>query len=130
MPDGYAVISSDIAGASEENPVTLHIIETVRAVICLKTGLKAARQSVIMTGAVMPEGAIAFVRFEFTDEPGNKSGPNFNNPTEVKVYKSVDSGTGISRKGVNVRQGMLVLSKGLTIGAARFPYWRQLVKPW
>jgi molybdopterin molybdotransferase len=119
MPDGYAVISSDIAGASEENPVTLQIIETVRAGCLPKNRVKSGTAIRIMTGAVMPDGADCVVRFEFTDEPANKSGPNYNNPTEVKVYRAVDPGTGISKKGASVRKGMLVISKGITIGAAQ-----------
>jgi molybdopterin molybdotransferase len=119
MPDGYAVISSDIAGASEENPISLNIIETVRAGYLPKNRVKSGTAIRIMTGAVMPEGADCVVRFEFTDEPGNKSGPNINNPTEVKVYKAVAAGVGISGKGINVKKDTLVLSKGITIGAAQ-----------
>jgi molybdopterin molybdotransferase len=119
MPDGYAVRSADITYASDKNPVSLCIIETVRAGYLPKNRIKSGTAIRIMTGAVMPEGADCVVRFEFTDEPGNKSGPNYNNPTEVKVYRAVDSGTGISRKGMSVKKGMLVLSKGVTIGPAQ-----------
>ena len=119
MPDGYAVIAADIAGASEENPVSLNIIGTVRAGYLPKNAIKPGTAIRIMTGAVMPEGADCVIRFEFTDEPGNKSGPNYNNPAEVKVYKAVAPGTGISKAGVNVKKGALILSTGTVIGPAQ-----------
>jgi molybdopterin molybdotransferase len=118
-PDGYAVRSADIANASDKNPVSLHIIETVRAGYLPKNTVKSGTAIRIMTGAVMPDGADCVVKFEFTDEPGNKSGPNRNNPTEVKVFRAATSGTGITRQGANIKKGALVLSQGTIVGPAQ-----------
>jgi molybdopterin molybdotransferase len=73
----------------------------------------------IMTGAIMPEGADCVVWFEDTDEPGNKSGPNKNNPSKVRIYKSEKPGANTTKSGATVKKGALVLPKGAVIGAAQ-----------
>jgi molybdopterin molybdotransferase len=75
-PDGYAVRSEDIKSASRDNPVTLRIIGTVRAGYFPKRTVQPGTAIRIMTGSVVPEGADCVVRFEDTDEPVNKNGPN------------------------------------------------------
>jgi molybdopterin molybdotransferase len=118
-PDGYAVISGDIKDASEGNPVTLKIIETVRAGYLPQSSVRHGTAIRIMTGSVVPEGADCIVRFEDTDEPGNKCGPNKNNPSMVKVFKSGAPGMGIAKAGVSVKKGALIVSKGTVIGPAQ-----------
>jgi molybdopterin molybdotransferase len=75
LPDGYAVRSADIKDASSSNPVTLRIIETVRAGSVALNSISPGTAIRIMTGCLLPEGADCVVRFEDTDEPKNKNGP-------------------------------------------------------
>ena len=118
-PDGYAVRAADIQAASHDRPVTLHIIETVRAGHLPQKPVQPGTAVRIMTGAVIPPGADCVVRFEDTDEPPDKNGPNNNNPENVKIYVSVPPGGNVNKAGSNTAQGSLVLPKGTTIGPAQ-----------
>jgi molybdopterin molybdotransferase len=118
-PDGYAVIADDIRDAGKDNPVTLKIIGTVRAGCLPQQTVKRGTAMRIMTGSVFPEGADCIVRFEDTDEPGDKCGPNKNNPSTVRIYKSAVSGAGIAKAGISLKKGALVVSKGTKIGPAQ-----------
>jgi molybdopterin molybdotransferase len=118
-PDGYAVRSEDIKKASRDNPVTLRIIDTVRAGRLPAKLVKPGTASRIMTGSVVPGGADCVVRFEDTDEPGNKSGPNPNRPSAVKIYVTAALGDNIRRAGSNVVKGSLILPRGSAIGPAQ-----------
>jgi molybdopterin molybdotransferase len=65
--DGYAVLVSDIAGASEESPVTLTVIDDVPAGFRADVPVTAGNAVRIMTGAPMPPGAECVVPVEKTD---------------------------------------------------------------
>jgi molybdopterin molybdotransferase len=118
-PDGYALRSDDITAASRNNPVTLRVIGTVRAGSLPKRLVKPGTAMRIMTGSVLPEGADCVVRFEDTDEPGDKNGPNPNNPSEVKVFLAEKPGANIRPAGSTVKKGALVLPGGKAIGPAQ-----------
>ena len=114
--DGYALRSADIATASRDNPVTLRIGETVRAgslpVRTVEPGV-AAR---VMMGSVVPEGADCVVRFEDTDEPADKNGPNRSQPSKVRIFTSAAPGSTIFPAGSSIRQGAVAVPKGTAIG--------------
>ncbi|MEN6373292.1 MAG: gephyrin-like molybdotransferase Glp [Smithella sp.] len=114
--DGYAVRAQDIREAAPNNPVILRIIAKVRAGFpsdCVLTPGTAVR---IMTGSIIPQGADCVVRFEDTDEPGNKNGPNKNNPMDVKICTGLSSGDNIWPAGSNVRKGNIIIPEGTLIG--------------
>ena len=115
-PDGYAVKSEDVKQASLLAPVNLQITATARAGAVPRRKLKPGTAIRIMTGAVLPDGADCVVRFEDTDEPADKNGPNKNNPTQVKIRFPESPGENIRPAGSNVRKGTLVLSEGTLIG--------------
>lgn len=115
-PDGYAVRSADLVGASKDTPVKLRIIETLRAGFMPKKTVAQGTASRIMTGSILPQGADCVVRFEDTDEPGNKNGPNNNNPETVEIYALYEAGDCVLQAGVNLKKGALVLQKGSVIG--------------
>jgi molybdopterin molybdotransferase len=119
MPDGYAVRSEDIVNASRTNPVVLRIIDTARAGGISNKEVVPGTAIRIMTGSVVPAGADCVVRFEDTDEPDNKCGPNPGNPTAVKIYISLKSGTNIARAGTSTRRGTRILSCGKVLGIAQ-----------
>ena len=118
-PDGYAVQAADIQTASNDYPAALRITETVRAGHLPKSPVKSGTAMRIMTGAVLPDGADCVVRFEDTDEPPDKNGPNKNNPAEVRIYVSVPPGGNINKAGGNIARGSLILSRGKEIGPAQ-----------
>ena len=115
-PDGYAVRSSDITHASHTRPVTLNIIETVRAGYLPHLQVTPGTAIRIMTGSVIPRGADCVVRFEDTDEPKNKNGPNPNEPKKVKIYIPETPGSNIRKAGYQIQKGMVVLPRESIIG--------------
>lgn len=65
--DGYAVRSSDLAQASGEAPVTLDVIGHEAAGHVFEGTIGAGETVRIMTGAPVPEGADAVVKYEIVD---------------------------------------------------------------
>jgi molybdopterin molybdotransferase len=118
-PDGYAVRSEDIQGATREAPVILRMGETVRAGCLPKRTVEPGTAFRVMTGSVFPQGADCVVRFEDTDEPPNKSGPNQNLPSRVKVFVAPPAGANLRQAGSTIRRGELVAPKGTFIGPAQ-----------
>ncbi len=114
--DGYAVQSGDIRKAGPGTPVTLAIAGAVRAGYLYPKPVLPGTAIRIMTGSVVPEGADCIVRFEDTDEPGNKSGPNPHPPARVKVYISQAPGANINRSGSSIHRGSLLLARNTLIG--------------
>jgi molybdopterin molybdotransferase len=107
--DGYAVISSEISGASSDNPVILSVTSEVQAGgdysgSPVKTG-EAVR---IMTGAPVPQGADAVIPFEDTEESEGK----------VKIFKKLEKHENIRFTGEDIKKGDLVLKKGTRIDSA------------
>src|SRR3990172_5684214 len=85
--DGYAVIAEDTLDA----PVELMVIENIAAGYMPKKKILRGQVSKIMTGAAVPEGADAVVKFEETEDllANNR----------VKILKSVRKGINISKRG-------------------------------
>jgi len=111
--DGYAVRSADTRGASPKSPRLLRVIETVAAGATPSLEVKAGEAIRIMTGAPLPNGADAVVRFESTDE--SEGGGN---PPEIGILAEVEPGTEVRRAGEDISAGSLVLRKGTVIRAA------------
>ena len=65
--DGYAVRSADLAQASGEAPVTLDVIGHEAAGHVFEGAIGAGETVRIMTGAPVPEGADAVVKYEIVD---------------------------------------------------------------
>jgi molybdopterin molybdotransferase len=114
--DGYAVRSQDISLATPNNPVVLKVIETVRAGIQAVNRVSPGTAIRIMTGCLLPSGADCVVRFEDTDEPPNKSGPNPRPPECVKIFVSGVPGLNLRKAGSSVTRGALLLPRGSLIG--------------
>lgn len=105
--DGYAVLASDLAGASEQSPVELAVIDDVPAGFRSTETVRAGTAVRIMTGAPMPEGADAVIPVEQTDG-GTET---------VQVTGSVDVGAYIRRAAEDVVAGEVVLAAGTLIGS-------------
>ncbi|MDI6869078.1 MAG: molybdopterin molybdotransferase MoeA [Coprothermobacterota bacterium] len=103
--DGYAVRAEDVLEATEERPVSLEIIQDLKAGTFAKTLVEPGKATRIMTGAPIPPGADAVVRKEFTIQ---KEGL-------VSILKPVKRGTDIRPAGEDIRVGDLVLKKGTIV---------------
>ena len=68
--DGYAVIAADTAGADPDTPVRLHVIENLAAGYVAEKTVTPGTATRIMTGAPVPDGADAVIRFERTHQEG------------------------------------------------------------
>jgi molybdopterin molybdotransferase len=108
--DGYAVQSESITGANYKNPKVLRVVGEVAAgrVSDLKVGPGTAIR--IMTGAFIPSGADVVVPFEDTDEIDRKQAAI--SKTKIGVRVSLAEGCNIRRRGEDIAQGELVLTKG------------------
>ena len=106
--DGYAVRATDVAGASPEHPVTLHVLAELPAGSVAREPLQAGMAMRIMTGAPLPPGADAVVPFEETDE-GQGSNDRLG---RVRIYRAARPGDHIRRAGEDVRRDEIVLEAG------------------
>jgi molybdopterin molybdotransferase len=100
--DGYAVRHQDTAGASESSPVELSVAGESRAGMPPGRRLQAHAAMRIMTGAPVPDGADAVVRYEDTD-----SGRE-----QVRITVEVKSGTNIRHAGEDMNPGDAILDVG------------------
>jgi molybdopterin molybdotransferase len=110
MVDGYAVRSSDVGDASENNPIHLHVIATVPAGTAAGARLEPRTCARIFTGAPIPEGADAVVMQEGT-HPHHEG--------YIAVEESVESGENIRCVGDDVRKDEIVLRSGMMLGPAQ-----------
>ncbi len=133
--DGYAVRAADTQGASENRPVELRIIGEAPAgsarphyqaeapeVLVPGTAIR------IMTGAVLPEGADAVVRFEDTDEidsPHPKGWRPF-----VRIRRSVAPGENVRPAGEDIRPGSVIMEPGTCLGPAHVGLLAALGRTW
>lgn len=101
--DGYAVISSDVSGASESVPCFLDIVgESLMGDECTHY-LKSGECMYVPTGGMIPEGADAMIMVEWTEKfTDNK----------LSVYKSIASGNNVVNIGDDNKKGDLLLKKG------------------
>lgn len=110
--DGYAVRSEDVARA----PVVLRVIDHVAAGAVSERQVGPDEAMRIMTGASLPGGADAVVRFEETDEV-DRPGPA-RERRDVQVRRSVRAGANVREAGEDLRAGTLAITNGMRLGAA------------
>jgi len=103
--DGYAVIAADAAGAGPETPVRLRVTENLAAGYVAQQQVVTGTAIRIMTGAPVPGGADAVIRFERTEQEGEW----------VDLYFAPPVGNNIRYAGEDVRAGDLILRKGTQI---------------
>lgn len=112
--DGYAVIAADTAGASASTPVTLRVIGNVAAGHTTDVSVTKGTALRIMTGAPMPAGADAVVRFEDTDEGRRLQGEADagRERRHISVYTPASVNLNVRAAGEDVRAGERVLCSG------------------
>lgn len=105
--DGYAVATADIASASPESPVTLEVVDAVRAGDMRPTTLVPGAAILIDSGAPLPHGADAVVPWSDTDRGESR----------VDVRAAVALGENVRRRGADVAAGTTVMPRGSRVSA-------------
>ncbi len=113
--DGYAVRASDTTKASKDRPVGLHVIGYVRAGAAPERHVTEGTAIRIMTGAPLPAGADAVVRFEDTDEDGLV--PGVAHPGRVSIKRAAAPGDHVRPAGEDLKTGETPLRAGTRLGA-------------
>lgn len=108
--DGYALRADDIRGAGPVSPRILKVIATVAAGSVARKKVTPGAAIRIMTGAPVPEGADAVVRFEDTDETARKGVTG-----EIGVLTGLPAGSNIRRAGEDIARNSTVLTKGTVL---------------
>ncbi|MFM8412035.1 MAG: gephyrin-like molybdotransferase Glp [Alphaproteobacteria bacterium] len=106
--DGYAVRSSDLAGAGADRPATLRVTGLAAAGRAAVVAVAPGTAVRVMTGAPLPEGADAVVKQEDVLRDGDA----------IRVGVAPSSGEFVRAAGEDVRAGECVLSRGRPLGAA------------
>ena len=101
--DGYAVLSADVASASQRSPVTLPVTAEVAAGDVGEYWLLPGTAIKIMTGARMPAGADAVVPVEWTD----------GGDVRVSISRVAPSGNAVRYVGGDARAGDVLLPVGV-----------------
>ncbi len=114
--DGYAVRAQDTSGARIDQPVQLTVIGELAAGYPPEVTVGAGQAVRIMTGAAMPDGADAVVRFEETDEGGTqgtgRAGRTVLIRCEAKPWDNVRAAGEDVHAGTTVLQAGTVLRPG------------------
>jgi len=125
--DGFAVVSDDTFGASEEVPRSIRLAdETIHTGIPPHTTVARGTAVAIATGGMMPRGADAVVMVEHVHVRGD----------ELLVSRAVTPGSAVSFAGTDITTGETVLRRGrvltsrdtgvlAAIGVAHVDVWRR-----
>lgn len=105
--DGYAFIAADTAGASRNTPVRLIVDQEIPAGHTPLYPAKKGFASKILTGAPLPEGADAVVKFEIIEKRGDS----------ILIFEPHSAMENIVLKGEDISVGSRVLSKGTSVFA-------------
>lgn len=110
--DGYAVRAADTVGAGPQAPVTLRVIANLAAGYTTDLVVEPGTTIRIMTGAPLPAGADAVVRFEDTSE-GLPAGERRSD--RIEVFSQVVVGENVRPAGEDIRKEELVLAEGTVL---------------
>ena len=102
LKDGFAILSEDSYGASEESPNTLEIIDFLEAGSITDKKVEKGKCVEISTGAAMPEGANAVVMVEYCEKFDDK----------VNLLTTATPSQDVAKKGSDIEEGNLILKKG------------------
>lgn len=106
--DGYAVCARDTVLAEKHHPIILKVIEEVPAGFVAQNRVTHGNAVKVMTGAPIPEGADAVIKFEEVAVSGN----------ELRIFTPLKSKQNIVPIGEDVSRGDLVAKKGEMITPA------------
>lgn len=100
--DGYAIISSDLYEATEENPVELVLVGHLSAGDKADFQISTGQTVRVTTGAPLPKGADAVVSEEFCEQSGET----------ILVYNTAEKGRNILERGTDIQLQETVATKG------------------
>jgi putative molybdopterin biosynthesis protein len=101
--DGFAVVSEDTFGASEEAPRRVELgDETIHTGVVPTTEIRPGLAVEIATGGMVPRGADAVVMVEYADVQGR----------ELAIARATTPGSGVSFAGTDITRGETVLRRG------------------
>ena len=106
--DGYALISDDTSGASDELKLSLRVIGEAFAGDASKIAVATGESVKIATGGMLPEGADAVIPFEVVEEEAGS----------IILNKPVEQGASLGLAGEDIKEGEVVLSEGLILHSA------------
>lgn len=106
--DGYAVRSSDLAGASVETPVGLGLVGRIAAGQDAGSGLKTGECIRLFTGSPLPPGADAVVMQEDTEADGGT-------PGIILVKDAVKPWENIRFRGEDMKRGVAAVRQGAVL---------------
>lgn len=107
--DGYALRHVDTRDA----PVTLRVVGTIAAGTSPQRVIASGEAIRIMTGAPLPDGADAVVRFEETDETARAA---TGARDEISISRPVGVAENVREAGEDIRTGQIVLAAGTSLG--------------
>jgi putative molybdopterin biosynthesis protein len=125
--DGFAVVSGDTFGASEEAPRAIRLVdETIHTGLVPATDIRSGLAAGIATGGMMPRGADAVVMVEHAHVRNG----------ELLVTRAVTPGSGVSFAGTDITTGETILRRGqwltsrdtgvlAAVGVAHVDVWRR-----
>ena len=116
--DGFALRIADVRKASGTAPVFLSVIGEAAAGSVTSAVVRAGTTIRIMTGAPIPVGADAVIRFEATDEGELPAGRNGATAGIVGIKRPAEHNESIRPAGEDVSAGNLVLNTGTVIRPA------------
>ena len=108
LRDGYAVLSSDIAGASRDQGISLRIAGSLAAGDPTEKTVGPGEAVEVLTGAVIPNGADAVVAVEFTERQGDR----------VICHRDAPSGCNFLFQGSDVPKKGLIAIEGQVLTPA------------
>jgi len=104
--DGFAVVSEDLEGASEQTPARLKVTGSIGAGEPTLREIRRGECMEIATGAPMPRGADSVVMVEYTERAGEY----------VKIFKGTTPGENVASAGSDVQVGEMILREGTVLG--------------
>jgi molybdopterin molybdotransferase len=107
--DGYALRTEDVAGASENSPVSLPVVGDIPAGYSGALAVAPGQCARIMTGGPMPAGADAVVPQEWTD----------GDIVQVSIRRAPQENAYVRFQGEDAKRGDVVLPSGTRLGPAQ-----------
>lgn len=104
--DGYAIVASSSKDASALNPVTFKVVGEIGAGFIHREVVEPFEAVRIMTGAPIPPGCDAVVMLELT-QSYEENGERF-----MTIKRPFETGTNISYKGEDIKEGTVLVKKG------------------
>lgn len=106
--DGYAFRAADTLGADKTHGVTLKILEEIPAGVVGTQSITPGTAVKILTGAPIPPGADAVVKYEDTEF----------SETHVTIFQPFSAGENVVPQGEDVKAGALLSRPGTVIDCA------------